>query len=288
MAERGGSGLHADEHAEDGMNDASRIVAVTGAASGIGRAVVRSVCRSGDVVVALDNHQVRLRQLRHELGAAIHVVAGDATTVKANAELAAAGSSLGGLDALVCCVGIFDQYQPLAQLTAQALNAAFTEIFDVNVRSTLLAVHAVQEQLLRRQGSVVLTLSGAAFYPEGGGVLYGATKWSLRGVLAHLAAELAPRVRVNAVAPGGTSGTATAGLHSLGQRPYSPDNPGRDARLLRRSPLGVVATPEDVAAAYQFLLGPGAATMTGCTLHPDGGLAAGAVRSGAAKDGPIG
>lgn len=248
------------------------IVAVTGAGSGIGRAVSIALASQGATVVALDIDESRLERLRADAGSCVVPVAGDATTAEANQLLAERSAALGGLDGLVCCVGVFDRYQVLTDLSAERLDAAFVEIFDINVRSVLHAVRATTPLLVERRGSIVLTLSGAAFHPEGGGVLYGSTKWALRGVVAHLARELAPAVRVNAVAPGGTTGTAIAGLRSLEQPTQRVDDSERDRRLRRRSPLGVLTSPEDTAASYLFLLGSGARTMTGRTLHPDGGL----------------
>jgi 2,3-dihydroxy-2,3-dihydrophenylpropionate dehydrogenase len=140
------------------------------------------------------------------------------------------------------------------------------------VKSALHAVRAVLPQLVESSGTVVLTLSGSAFHPEGGGVLYGSTKWALRGTLTHLARELAPHVRVNAVAPGGVSGTSIGGLRSLRQTSGRIEDPERDERLRRRSPLGTLINAEETVPSYLFLLGAGARTMTGRTLHPDGGL----------------
>lgn len=247
-------------------------VAVTGAGSGIGRAVSMALVEQGTRVIALDIDASRLERLQEDAGSLLFAVAGDATTSEGNQLLADRGRELGGLDGLVCCVGVFDRYQTLTELTPAQLDAAFNEIFDINVRSVLHAVRATTPLLVARRGSVVITLSGAAFHPEGGGVLYGSTKWALRGVVAHLARELAPAVRVNAVAPGGTSGTAIAGLRSLEQPAQRLDDPERDDRLRRRSPLGVLTSPEETAASYLFLLGRGASSMTGRTLHPDGGL----------------
>src|SRR5690606_9398168 len=103
--------------------------------------------------------------------------------------------------------------------------------------------------------------SGSAFYSDGGGALYGASKGALRGALLHLARELAPEVRVNAVAPGGVTGTAIGGLRSLGQVSTALDQPDRNDQIRRRSPLDVVTTTEEVAASCLFLLGPHARTM---------------------------
>jgi len=248
------------------------VVAVSGAGGGIGRAVSVALARHGSTVVALDTDASRLDALRAELGDSVVTVTGDATTAQANDEVSARCREQGRLDALVCCVGIFDQYRAIATLSATELDDAFDEIFSTNVKSALHAIRAVLPQLVDSSGTVLLTLSGAAFHPEGGGFLYGSTKWALRGAVTHLARELAPHVRVNAVAPGGVSGTSIGGLRSVGQASGRIEDPARDERLRRRSPLGALIKAEDTVASYLFLLGPGARAMTGRTLHPDGGL----------------
>ena len=94
---------------------------------------------------------------------------------------------------------------------------------------------------------MTLTLSESAFHPVGGGVLYGSSKWALRGVLSHLAVDLAPDIRVNAVAPGGPTGTRFGGLAALDQTQTADRVDGRDERiasgtLLRATP-GPRTTP---------------------------------------------
>jgi len=248
------------------------VVAVSGAGGGVGRELTTALVGQGATVVGLDIDAAALERLSRALGPSLIPVVGDATTADANDEMAQRCREIGALDGLVCCVGIFDQYCSLTALTGGQLDSAFAEIFDTNVRSALHAVRACAPGLRESRGAIVLTLSGSAFHSEGGGVLYGSTKGALRGALLHLARELAPDVRVNAVAPGGISGSATGGLRSIGQHPMSAQNPERDARLLRRSPLGLLTAAEDVVASYLFLLGAGSDSMTGRTLHPDGGL----------------
>src|SRR6202034_4173958 len=94
-----------------------------------------------------------------------------------------------------------------------------------------------------RQGdgpSIVLTESASSYYPGRGGVLYVSSKFAVRGLVATLAYELAPDIRVNGVAPGGTRGTDLRGLSSLGLSDRRlDDTPGREADLAARVPLGV-------------------------------------------------
>ena len=102
-----------------------------------------------------------------------------------------------------------------------------------------------------------------------------ASKFAVRGVVMSLAHELAPDVRVNGVAPGGTLGTDLAGLRALGSAGNRLDDlPGRAADLEARTPLHVALTGADHAASYVFLASDDAKGMTGRFLHPDGGMAA--------------
>jgi NAD(P)-dependent dehydrogenase (short-subunit alcohol dehydrogenase family) len=105
-------------------------------------------------------------------------------------------------------------------------------------------------------------------------VLYVASKFAVRGLVTALAEELAPSVRVNGVAPGGTLGTDLRGPAALGLagRPLG-DEPDRAAALAARSPLGVALTPEDMAWSYVFLASDRSRGITGTAVHPDGGAA---------------
>ncbi len=100
-----------------------------------------------------------------------------------------------------------------------------------------------------------------------------ASKFAVRGLVVALAHELAPHVRVNAVAPGGTLGTDLRGPAALGLDDESlGERPGRESELRQRSPLSVALTPADHAASYVFLASDVARGMTGTFLHSDGGI----------------
>ncbi len=119
---------------------------------------------------------------------------------------------------LVCCVGLWDNQAKMKRLPKEKLDAAFEEIFAINVKSYILATKVCMDALVESEGNIVYTLSNSAFYPDGGGPLYMATKFAVRGLLVEMAYELAPKVRVNGVAPGGTA-TLIGGLKSLEQEP---------------------------------------------------------------------
>lgn len=250
-----------------------QVALVVGAASGIGRGVTERFVGEGASVVALDLSGDALAELATTLGERVEAVAGDATRPEvARKGVAGAVGRFGRLDALVCCAGRFDFRAALGSMTPEQAALAFDEIFAVNVKTMVLAVHAAADELRRSRGSVVLTLSSAALYPEGAGVLYGASKWAARGLVPHLARELAPEVRVNGVAPGGTGRTSLGGLLALGQLQTVESVPGRERRIAEGNLLGVAPTPADHAGCYVFLasrrLSP---LVTGTVIASDGG-----------------
>jgi NAD(P)-dependent dehydrogenase (short-subunit alcohol dehydrogenase family) len=184
-------------------------------------------------------------------------------------------SAFGGLDVLVSCVGRFDFYRGLGTLSRDELDAGFDEAFAVNVKSLLVSVHAALPALRASRGAIVLTASTSSFAPGRGGVLYVASKFAVRGLVVGLAHELAPEVRVNGVAPGGTLRTDLRGMASLGlEHERLDDRPHREDDLRARTPLQVALTADDQAASYVFLASDAARGMTGTFLHPDGGMAA--------------
>ena len=237
---------------------------VTGGGSGIGRAVALAYLAEGIRVTVLD------RAAPVDLPPAITVVTGDVTDPAAMAEaVAAAAGPDGGLDLLTACAGVFDFYTRVTELSPEELDRSFCEIFGINVYGTLLAVREAAAALRQARGAVTLTLSTAAFQAGGGGALYASSKAALRGLVTHLAAELAPEVRVNGVAPGGTGATRLGGLAALGQRQTADQVPGRDERIKNGTLLGVLPLPEDHAEAYLYLAR--ARIVTGTVIRSDAG-----------------
>jgi len=246
---------------------------VVGAGSGIGRAVAAALVAEGAHVAALELDPAKAAALAADLPGCV-VSSGDATSAAdSRAAVRAACAAFGGLDVLVNCVGIFDFYRGLADLDDVQLSAGFDEIFNVNVKSQLVSVHAALAELRRSGGSVVLTVSTSGFYPGRGGVLYVASKFAVRGCVIALAHELAPDVRVNGVAPGGTVGTELTGPRSLGLAgQILGTTPGREQDLRSRTPLQVALTGDDHAGSYVFLASDRARGITGTVVHSDGGV----------------
>jgi len=252
---------------------AGEVALVVGAGSGIGRAVAERFVAEGARLVALDLLGELLEPLAAAAPRRVEALAGDATEAGTCAmAVERALACYGRLDVLVHCAGRFDFHAPVEPLAPEDLAAAFDEIFSVNVKSALLSVHAAAGALRASRGAVICTLSSSAVHPEGAGVLYGASKWAVRGLVVHLARELAPEVRVNGVAPGGTASTRLTGLRSLDQRHTVADVPGRDARLAAGNLLGALPVPADHAGAYVFLASRELSPLTtGTVLCSDGG-----------------
>lgn len=247
---------------------------VVGAGSGIGRAVVDVFLGEGARVAVLEKDEDKCVALGKELPD-VPVTVGDATTRSANDEaVGRVVETFGGLDILVNCVGVFDFYRRIADLDADDIDDAFAEMFSVNVKSHLHSVKAALPALRQTRGAIVLTESTSAYYPGRGGVLYVPSKFAVRGLVTALAHELAPEVRVNGVAPGGTLNTDLRGLQSLGLRENRLDDaPDRETELASRVPLQVALTGEDHAWSYVFLASERARGVTGDVIHPDGGIA---------------
>ena len=250
---------------------------IVGAGSGIGRAVADAFRAEDARVAVLERDRHKCDMLRERLPG-IQVIEGDATTREANDHaVKVVVDAYGGLDTLINCVGIFDFYKGISDIDADDLSPAFDEMFRTNVLSHLQSVKAAVPWLRASTGSsIVLAESASSFYPGRGGVLYVSSKFAVRGLVAALAHELAPQIRVNGVAPGGTLNTDLRGLASLGQEETRLDDTRNRARdVAARTPLNVALSGEDHAWAFVFLASDRSRGITGETIHPDGGFGIG-------------
>lgn len=258
----------------------ARKALVAGAGSGIGHAVVDAFLAEGAQVAVLERDAGKASALA-EARPDVPVIVGDAMTREANDEaVARTADAFGGLDVLVSCIGVFDYYRSIEDLEADLIETVFDEMFHPNVMSLLHSVKAALPALKASgRGAIVLTESSSAYYPGRGGVLYLASKFAVRGLVTALAHDLAPEIRVNGVAPGGTLNTDLRGLASLGLAGRSlGDTPNRAAEMAARVPLRVALTAADMAWSYVFLASERARGITGTTVHPDGGISVSAPR----------
>jgi 2,3-dihydroxy-2,3-dihydrophenylpropionate dehydrogenase len=260
-----------------GWLDGKAVLSI-GGASGIGRAAVKAFVAEGARVAVMDVSAEGLDGLTKDLGDAVVAVRGDATVLEDNQRaVAEAVGAFGGIDVLTYFPGIFDFGAGIVDIPAEALGAAYDELFDINVKGVLLAVKAALDELLKSEGSIVLTVSTSGFHPGSGGVLYTPSKFAVRGLVTQLAYELAPKIRVNGVAPGGTV-TGIRGLKALGQEGITiktmlPSEDAAKEMIVAGTPLDWDPVPETHASTYVYLASKERApAVTGAIISSDGGI----------------
>jgi NAD(P)-dependent dehydrogenase (short-subunit alcohol dehydrogenase family) len=249
------------------------VALVTGAGSGLGRAVVERYLAEGARCGVLEIDEAKAERLRQDLGDAVMVTVGDATTLADN-QRAVAGTvaAFGRLDVFVGNAGVWDYASPLDRLPGDAIDAAFDEVFHLNVKGYLLGAKAAVDELRQTRGSIIFTVSNAGFWPGGGGPLYVASKHAVMGLVKQLAYELAPEVRVNGVAPGGMA-TDLRGPRSLGLAERSYAAVPVDRIVERLSPLQRPMEAADYTGHYVLLASrDNSRTVTGSVHNCDGGM----------------
>lgn len=243
-----------------------RTIVVSGAGSGIGRAVTERLVADGGQVTAVGRRPEPLQELADELGKAVRPVAADVGTAAGAAavaaDLAAAGQACAGV---VAAAGGLTPDQAAVSPLEQA-RRTWQASFESNVLTAVLLVEALWADLQRHGGRIVLVSSVAALRGSGGGP-YGAMKAALHAWAYDLARELGPGGgTANVVAPGFVPDTGFwAGRLTAESRRE------RGAQTL----VGREGTPDEVASLIGWLLGPDGGWMTGQVLSPNGGVVLG-------------
>ena len=228
---------------------------VTGATSGIGRAVALQLARDGAELLVHGRNATRgadtVEKIRHSGGKATFVAAdlSDAADVQRLA------NDVGDVDILINNAGI-----ALFHPTAEFEVSAFDEMFASNVRAPFFLVAALAPGMAARgHGSIVSMSSMAGGVGLVGGAAYGATKVSLEAMTRAWAAEYsASGVRVNAIAPGPVYTSAPGGSEFI-------------TALGETTPMHRASQPEEIAEVIAFLVSPRASYITGATVAADGG-----------------
>lgn len=250
------------------------VALITGAGSGMGRALVERFVAEGARVVAMDRAAERVDALEGAHGGAVAGAVGDVTVAADNERaVTRALEVFGRLDTFVGNAGMFDYGAGVLDTATEALERAFDELFAVNVKGYLLGVKAAVGALLDSGGSVLLTASMSSTHAGVGGVVYTASKHAVVGLVRQLAYELAPGVRVNGVAPGFMR-TDIRGPESLGLGDRTPSSvPNLEQLASAAVPLRFLPRPQDYTGHYvQLASRTNAAATTGIVVACDGGL----------------
>ncbi|MCS6922130.1 MAG: SDR family oxidoreductase [Elioraea sp.] len=228
-----------------------RRIAITGAASGIGRRTAQLFASEGATLLLIDRDAARLAEVAAETGG--HAVALDITDEQAVATgIAKGAASLGGLDGLVNAAGIM-----VRGMVGEIAAAEWRRILEVNLTGTYIVVRSCLSWLTRAPGATIVNIGSAqGLLPNAPGfTAYAASKGGIVNLSRALAAELAPVIRVNCVCPGMVDTPMADGFRA---------NVGNYA--LKR-----LADPEEIARVILFLTSSESSYVTGATLAADGG-----------------
>jgi len=244
-----------------------KVVLVTGATAGIGRAVAAAFAREGAKLIVTGRNTAAGESLAAELsgqGAEVQFVPGDAAQeATAKKWVEAAVKRFGRLDVAVNNAGVEGELGPVSEQT----EANFTHVFDTNVKGLLFALKHEVPALTARGGAIVNLSSMAGAIGMAGASVYVASKHAVNGLTRSVALEVARSgVRVNAVAPGAV---ATQMMER-----FTGGNKETQSSFAGQHPVGRFGSVEEIAHAILYLASDEAKFVTGSILAIDGGFTA--------------
>lgn len=240
-----------------------RVGVVTGGSRGVGRAVALLLAEAGaSVVISYARRQAAAGEVVRsceEFGVGALAVRADVSDVKqADALVSAAVGRFGSLDILVANAGVWEG-APVEEMPEEV----WDRVVDANLKGTWAACRAAVPWMKRqRRGAIVVVSSTAGQRGEAGYSNYAASKGGQISFTKSLAVELAPDIRVNAVAPGWIDTELNAPVFA---------DADYKSGVVQAIPLRRIATAEDVALSVVFLASDWARHITGEVLNVNGG-----------------
>ncbi|WP_406677998.1 SDR family NAD(P)-dependent oxidoreductase [Moorella sp. ACPs] len=243
-----------------------RVVLVTGASSGIGRAIAHAFAMSGAKVAVncyrnLEAAEKLVNTIRDSGGQAMLYQADVTDREAVEGIVAKIDKELGPIDVLVNNVGAAIRLCPFLEISDEL----WKNVLNVNLYSAFLCSRAVVRQMIDRRRGVIINISSVVARQGGavGEVAYATAKGGLSAFTRGLAKELAQYgIRVNTVAPGATDTPFHAGLRSREEL----------ESFVERIPLGRLAMPEDIVGAVLFLASEASSYITGESIEVNGGF----------------
>ena len=237
-----------------------RVAIITGASRGIGLGIAAELVRQGARVCITARKPEALAEAVKELGGpdVAMAVPGKADNPEHQAEAVEKTiEAFGRLDLLVNNAGINPVFGPVSDVDP----GAAAKILGVNVLAPLAWTRQARDAWMGEHGGAIVNVASAAGLNASPGIgMYGVSKAALIRLTTELAVELAPKIRVNAVAPAVVKTKFATALYE-----------GREDQVSAAYPLGRLGVPSDVAGAVAFLLSDAASWITGQTLVLDGG-----------------
>jgi len=243
--------------------DKKKVVIVTGANGGMGKAIVEQLLAQGNIVIALDLSITALASVNNHSLQSYEVNVLDEVCVRQIIQ--DISLQFGRIDGLVNTVGIAQSTTPIEEVSIEQ----WDHLMNVNVKSLFIMTKAVVPYMKEKKyGSIVTIASISAVRPRPGLQAYIASKGAAESFTRALAIELAPfQIRVNTIHPGPTD---TKMLSQFTANDADVEQTRQEV-FIQSVPLGRLVTPSDIAGAVCYLLSDVASVVTGTTLHVDGG-----------------
>jgi len=241
-----------------------KVAVVTGASKGIGAGIAKALAAEGAAVVvnyasSREGAEKVVAEIAGKGGKAIAVGGDVAKAADVKALLEETRKSFGKLDVLVNNAGVFEFF-PLENFSEEQ----FHRQFNINVLGPTLMAQEALKHFGNEGGSIINVSSIVSYNSPANSVVYSATKAALDTITRVLAQELAPRkIRVNSLNPGGVE---TEGTHSMGIIGSE-----FEQNIIRRTALGRIGQPDDIAKVAVFLASDDAGWVTGERLTASGG-----------------
>lgn len=241
------------------LND--KVAFITGGGSGIGLGIARQFIHSGAKVVITGRNLEKLQEARNELGENCFVIQNDITDKNSHpALIRQIENEIGPIEILVNNAGMHSKVSSL-----RAEDETFQKVIDINLNSVFALSREVFKKMVPRgKGSVINISSMSALYGLPSIAAYSSSKTALLGLTRSLASEFSySGVRINSIAPGFIESEM---LNNVMKR-----DPERKQKVLERTPMRRLGTPDEIGHAAVFLASDASKFITGVCLPVDGG-----------------